>query len=524
MPDESRYKILSKNTFWVYINKILTQGLGFIVSILIIRKLPVEVFGTFNFLLSTFVVFEIFSLSPLGTVINRYVPELQSKKDFRKIRKLILFGVVIVIPVITLLLLLISVFEIQFGTFFKINDFHLYFGVFIVYSICAFSKQLLINIFAALLLHKLSSILNIITSFIKPLIYLYFLSVLDIQLLLKIESFTAAFFTVPAFVLLIVYYRKMAGTERENLPDRSITKKRILRFGFFSSINELGSAVVGKTSDYFIISAIGNQYAVGLYAFAYKLYQVFFGLFPLKDFQSVLRPLFFQKFTEKYNREEFITVFNFIIKMLLPIYLFPFLYFAVFGKAIISYVYDPKYLDAYLVTCIILFSHIVSAFFYPQGLTIILKEKMEIAFYSKSIFILSLFLGIYSMKYFGIIGVALATFFGDFTRNVFMHILMRKHADMVYRFKQYINYLFASLLILTAFFSTSLIVTNLFTLIIMTLCFGIASLLLFINLHPFSDDDLRILQKVVDNSRYLGKFKPVVRKLYITEKWRLLRS
>ncbi len=49
--ETSRAKILVKNTAWIYVGKLFTQLFGVIATILVIRKLSVDVFGTYNFLI-----------------------------------------------------------------------------------------------------------------------------------------------------------------------------------------------------------------------------------------------------------------------------------------------------------------------------------------------------------------------------------------------------------------------------------------------------------------------------------------
>jgi len=47
----SHARILVKNTAWIYAGKPATQLFGIIATILVIRKLAVDVYGTYNFLL-----------------------------------------------------------------------------------------------------------------------------------------------------------------------------------------------------------------------------------------------------------------------------------------------------------------------------------------------------------------------------------------------------------------------------------------------------------------------------------------
>ena len=80
--ENSRAKILVKNTTWIYVGKLFTQLFGVIATILVIRKLAVDVFGTYNFLIKILLIYFVFALSPVMNLFNRYIPELLQLKDF----------------------------------------------------------------------------------------------------------------------------------------------------------------------------------------------------------------------------------------------------------------------------------------------------------------------------------------------------------------------------------------------------------------------------------------------------------
>ncbi len=86
---DSKAKTLIHNTKWIYISKIVTQILGLVATVLVIRKLSVDIFGTYNILLNSFIVFQIFAVSSVSNIFNRYIPELIANKEYRKFRKFV---------------------------------------------------------------------------------------------------------------------------------------------------------------------------------------------------------------------------------------------------------------------------------------------------------------------------------------------------------------------------------------------------------------------------------------------------
>jgi len=99
--ETSRAKILVKNTAWIYVGKLFTQLFGVIATILVIRKLAVDVFGTYNFLIKILLIYFVFALSPVMNLFNRYIPELLQLKDFRRTKKLIRIGIFLAVPVLS---------------------------------------------------------------------------------------------------------------------------------------------------------------------------------------------------------------------------------------------------------------------------------------------------------------------------------------------------------------------------------------------------------------------------------------
>ena len=250
-----------------------------------------------------------------------------------------------------------------------------------------------------------------------------------------------------------------------------------------SFVNELGVGVVGKTSDYFIVAALSNPYNVGLYAFAHKIYEMIIKLLPFRDFQTVVRPLFFQKYVNDYKVDEFRNTFVFMIKVLIPLYVIPVVYFF-FGKQIISIIFDSKYVDAYWVTVIILSSNLFTAFFFPLSLFAQLKERMDVLLYSKITVVFSLVAGIYGMKYFGILGVATASLVGDFLKNSIILFFLRKYQEIKYNFNNYSNYIII-LLTLTPFFLLTFFDLNVLLLIILSHLFLVLSIYFPLDFSPF---------------------------------------
>jgi O-antigen/teichoic acid export membrane protein len=509
----SRAKILVKNTAWIYVGKLFTQLFGVIATILVIRKLAVDVFGTYNFLIKILLIYFVFALSPVLNLFNRYIPELLQLKDFRRTKKLIKVGISLSGSCAIVISFLIFFLSDTFSNLFNIENLRLYYNALMFFIITTFFKNLFNTILTSALLHQYAAILMTFSSFVRSVLLVSLLKIIDVNLLLVIEGLASLAFFLPGLILLIRFFRSHAHQQVVK-EEKSDIRKRVIKFGMYSAFNELGYGLVGRESDFYIISAFSNPYFVGLYSFGTSIYEMIFKVLPVREFMTVLRPVFFQKFTENYSREEFIHIYNFIVKLILPAFLLPTVYFIIFGQQVINLVFDPKYIDAYWATNLILLSNISLAVFMPLNLVLHLKERMDIALLSKIVAVFSIVAGIFAMKRFGIVGVAAATLIGDFMREMFVFFILRRTVDLKYRLREYMNYVFVFVLSSIPFLFLRDMITSLEFLILISAVYGGIVVLLIILFHPFNAEDQVLLNKLSESTRLSSLIGKVIRKVY----------
>ena len=136
--ETSRAKILVKNTAWIYVGKLFTQLFGVIATILVIRKLAVDVFGTYNFLIKILLIYFVFALSPVMNLFNRYIPELLQLKDFRRTKKLIRIGIFLAGSGAIIISFLIFFLSETFSNLFNIENLRLYYNALMFFIIMTF--------------------------------------------------------------------------------------------------------------------------------------------------------------------------------------------------------------------------------------------------------------------------------------------------------------------------------------------------------------------------------------------------
>lgn len=506
-------EIFLKNTFWVYLTKIITQIVALIVNIFVIVELDVEVYGEYNFIFNAVLIISMFSLGGINSVLNRYLPEFLAHEDHYRIIKLIKYSYLISISVFLLFVLFITFWKQSFIEIFGLNGLENYFIQFLFMIILYFLKSIIDVANKALLLHKKVSIINMCSMIIRSILYIYFLDSLDVELLIQIEIIVL--FLIFSFELFIfMSYMRGFNSQNSSLVKMEFDKNRIKRYGFFSLLNEIGAGIVGKASDYFIIGAMGSTYSLGLYSFAFKQFEYVFKILPIKEVLSVVRPIFIQKFNQVDQEDkEFKIMFNFFVKLLLPIYTFPLLLFIVFGEQLIRIIYKVEYIDAYILVVVMLISNVIVSLAYPTTLVMVIKERMDLSLLSKSVVIFSIVGGVFGMKYFGLIGVVMATVIGDFLRNLLIYLLLNRSFRLPYNFKGYWNYMIAFFVPTILFYYAMKNIDSILELIVYSVLFSIVYFIFNIIFNPINADDQSIFKRLSSRSTLLMRLEKAFSKI-----------
>jgi len=296
MINKSKTEILVSNISWIYLGKVFVQVFSFIVSVMVIRKLPVQEFGTYTFLLSSFFIVQVFAMNPISSVLQRYIPELTENKNHKKVVILIFYSIFISLITFIALLCLIYLFKTLFSEFFNIDNIDHYL-IPLFYLMCSqYFATIVLTFTTSLLLHKYLAIFRIVQSIGSSFVYLFFLPVLNVEIMLIIFSSLKFFVSIPSVVIIFIHFRRIMKRGDILNQESSNLGKRILRFGFISFFNEIGAGIMGHSTGRFIIAAISDQYLVGLYSFTYRMKNMVNKILPISDFKTIIRPLFIQKY------------------------------------------------------------------------------------------------------------------------------------------------------------------------------------------------------------------------------------
>ncbi len=497
-------QLLLENTMWVYVAKIVTQAIGLLASVLVLRQLEVDVYGTYVFLFGLFVGFQLLIISPLKQVLLRFIPELRPKISGQNMLVLLLQIMLLALTMVVTLTIFFFLNRDYIATLFNIESFDDYLIPFLIFIITYSIKLLLEVLMTTFLLHRKIAILNIWIVTIRATLYIILLQSLTVNYLLLIEGVVSVLYSIPALLSVYVGIKRSTEIVNNKLP---LYKKRIRKFWIYSFFTEVGAGLIGRTSDYYIIAAFSNPYFMGLYGFAIKIYEIFYKLVPIREMESVLKPLFFARYASASSDEELNQFFNFTLKALVPLFIFPFLFFTVFGKVLIIEVFGVKYIESYWTAVILLLGIIVNGFFYPLLMIIQLREKLQLLLYSNIIVILSLIAGIIMMKHYGIIGVAIASVLGEFIKHVFIFFMFNSFCKLSYSWKMLKSYLGIIAFVLVVYMPFQFLYSNLILASVAMILFFISYLLYLINFHPLDHEELKQLNDLLLSSK---KLKPLL--------------
>jgi len=253
MSDNSNSKLLIDNIKWIYFAKIISQIIGIISSIYVIKSLNISMYGSYNLAIGFFIIPQIFILSSITSVINRYIPEFIEQNNFQNVVKLIKNSLLISLIGIILFFVGFDFCSNYFNLISKIPNIEkikVYF-----YAFCLFYLYQLIwdSILKSCLLQKKVSLIIIINNLLRFILYIIFYKKITLEILLSIEAVLALVYSFQASYIFIKFIKIKKSIIKEETNNSN--KKRVLKYGLLSLVNELGVGIIGKSSDIFIVAA-----------------------------------------------------------------------------------------------------------------------------------------------------------------------------------------------------------------------------------------------------------------------------
>lgn len=405
----------------------ISLTVGALITTFIIRSLSVEDYGVYTVLYSMIGYVSVIASFGIPEVFRRFIPEALQKKDYSLIKRLVFHGIKLRLLLSIVTVGVILLLNGPIGRLLKLDDFLNYFYIFAFSIILALEAGLMTNVLHSLFLHKYSVIASTVYILFRGVFVFALLKFgWGIRGLLVAEVAAWALWTALQWFFYYARFSRIHPTE-EKTP---LPLRRYFRYGGLSSLNELGSTVLGVSTDFFIITFFLGPGAVALYAFASRVIQMFVSCLPHVVLIDVIRPTFFTKYAESGNKQHLSDMFNLLVKIG-AFCVFPLTTgMLVLGDKMIAIVFKPDYLPAEHILWIIILFTAINIFANPTGLVLQALEQVQINLYSKVFAVYNLVVEIIVIQHFGVMGVVLVTCSAGLMKNMFCYYYAKKYGSL----------------------------------------------------------------------------------------------
>ena len=423
--------------------QIIQKILGFCITIILARYLVVSDFGIYNFFVGITIIFSFFSNYGVSAALQRYLPEYYRTSKFSLWNKTFLSAITFRITTFVIVGFFMLLFGEKIFNYLELKVPFNYFWIYYIGLFALFNIEYLTILFNSCFSHNLSIIvLNIYTSLRLMLIVYAFINNYELYYIFLSD---AVGYLLGASVLWVLYFKK--SHHLNNLDsNNSIELKRFLRFTAFNAGVIPGNILFSYALDYFMVSLFLDTTSLGYYAFASRVNDMLLSIMPHKILQSIIRPAFLQKYSDaKDPRLELRYLFTTLI-IFFALILFPIVFIRLASsKFFLIYFFNEKYLNSYPILMIFLSFAFVTIMELPSDLIIQAVEKPEYRLYAQIFAVYNLVSAIVLLKYFGIVGVALATGTAINFRSIYFFIMAKKIAQIEFPFKTVIKIFISSL-------------------------------------------------------------------------------
>jgi O-antigen/teichoic acid export membrane protein len=496
-------KKLTENVGWLIVGTIFSNIISLSITIFLIRRLPIKDFGVYSLFFGSLSVFAMFSINGILISLTRFSPELIQKNYFTFHKSIIIKLFLISLFVTFIFVVIIFIYKENIGIFLNIPNFSTYFSLFIINIFIYFQFTVSQNILIPLFEQKFLSIINLIGIVVRGILYFIFFYTISIDLIFIIEAIGMGISTIPS--LLYAYNKVSALATNSSIVTPLVEKKeyrrRIYRFALLSTASEMGEGGFSQISDYYFVSAFLGPFAMGLYAFPYKIINSIFNWIPINRINELMRPFFINKYYEKNEDNSYLKeIFNFLVKVYILLYGSIIACIISYQRLINIYVFKSKYLETQILLIVVLLFVLLRAFTFSIYMIIELKEKIEHSLYAQFFAVFNVFAVIFVLKYtgWGLIGVAFATGFSNLLRNTYMYQVMKRNTKVKLSFKNFVDtisiIMIVGLCMYTASLATNLILQILLPIIIGAIIFPI----LYKLIKPFNETEEIILSNTIN--------------------------
>ena len=489
-------KQLIKGASIVMIGLFLGKLISYIYTILIAR-IGSETFGLYSLGISIISFLIVISLFGFNSGIVRYISYYRTRGDEPRIKGIIKSSLKIAVPLSIFFFLILLIFS----GFISNSIFHnsdlafvlrllaiiIPIGVIteIIFSIFTAFKKIEYKIYIVEVLEKL---IRIIAAFI--LIYIGFT--------LKAAIFSYIISIIVSFLLSAYFLRRVFQFFKTKT--RVIEMKKELLFYSFPLLFSGVLISIVKWIDIFMVGFFRSISEVGIYNVALSTSYL------MVIIPTAIMSLFLPIITENYSKKRYKEIRDIskdVIRWIFILNIIAFIFILTFSKEILRLMFGPEYILGNSSLIILLIGYLIFSFAHVHSnYLIMIKKTRLILFINFVMVLLNIFLNLYLIPLYGIIGGAIATSLSLITSYILSFYFSYKFSKINPYDLKLLKPLLASLMIFSAIlFVKESFSIGIITMIIMSVIFLIVYILILFIIKGIDKDDMEILKLIWNKIR-----------------------
>lgn len=417
MNNDNLTELTRQNIFFPALMKIISFSSSAVVMWLFGKKLAVDEYGIYNIFQAFSVYMSIFSSLGLPLMQYRFFPELQEKKAFDLMRKILVIVIFLRGIFAFALIQLVIGFYDKIAVLFHITGFKNLFALWGIGIILSIEMESYLLTFSSLFFHRYYTGIFALYSILRLIFVSYALLAgyhLKGVIIAEILALCLQFFFLSLTLL------KKFPKETNPLAKEEFSKKRLIKYAIYSYFQDIADVFFYINTDFFVISYFLGNIKTGLYAMGANLAFMISRWYPVELFIDIIRPIFFKRYAREKTDQSLSEMFSFLFKVNLFFSLPIFVFLLVVGKEFLS-IFFPKYKDSYYVLFTVGFFIVIRGPRTALEMCVYAKEKLKITLRSKIFSLYNLFADIVFVTSFGILGAAFASGSSELFRFIYIY-------------------------------------------------------------------------------------------------------
>ncbi len=327
-----------------YTTALISTLLNALTSVLVLRAVSVETYGSYNILASIVAFGNMASSLGLVPIIQRSLPEYVTKKQGRLAKHLVLASVALRLAASLVFAALLILTQNSWMSWLNLPDTfrtgHMLAVLVAAITIASVNAQLLGDgILVSLFQHTYWGVVRVGYGLVKLTLFVWALGSGT-----GIEGLLTAW--LASELLMILPYATRVAKTLAGLPSQAPERlpwRRIAAYGGSLYLNNISYFMRDKSLDVFFVAYFLSSYDVGFYAMAFGMAMLLLQFTPVLQLRGIMTTLMVERAVADRSRETLQRFFSFYAKLVLflgmPLFVLP----AAFSHEVIHYLLNPMY-------------------------------------------------------------------------------------------------------------------------------------------------------------------------------------